>query len=71
MQKKIVVTNLSRYEIIKDYRKTPYQGFSYGTRSSLRKKNNIRAAELEYEKKKFKGNNNIRIQNSKKNIPLL
>jgi hypothetical protein len=32
----IVGTNLSRYEVIKDYRKTPYQRFSNGSRSSLR-----------------------------------
>jgi len=32
----IVGTNLSRYEVIKDYRETPYQGFSNGSWSSLR-----------------------------------
>jgi nucleosome binding factor SPN SPT16 subunit len=32
----IVGTNLSRYEVIKDYRKTPYQRFSNGSWSSLR-----------------------------------
>jgi nucleosome binding factor SPN SPT16 subunit len=32
----IVGTNLSRYEVIKDYRKAPYQRFSNGSWSSLR-----------------------------------
>jgi hypothetical protein len=31
----VVITNLSRNEVVKDYRKTPYQGFSNGTWSSL------------------------------------
>jgi len=35
----IVGTNLSRYEVIKDYRETPYQGFSNGSWSSLRNHN--------------------------------
>ena len=63
--RKIVGTNLSRNEIIKDYRKTSYQGFSNGTWSSLR---NQTTEEKQNKKqtKVFKGSNIIRIQNSKK-----